>query len=184
MRICSFLALELLGKLSNWEFRYFKDNMHTRWRQRYAKALGIKFQKPFSVGIDFYLRDIGNLKVGRNCSFGSFTKIWNYSPIEIGDDFLGAGCLTINTGTHDPSTLTPSSEPIMIGHRVWIGMNATLLSGANIGDDAVIAAGSVVIGDIPSGTIFGGVPARKIGDIDRSGSRPIWSAWGDSSKPA
>jgi acetyltransferase-like isoleucine patch superfamily enzyme len=178
MRLFKFLQLELLRRLSDWEFRYFKDNRHTFLRRSYARALGIKFQQPFALGLDFYLRDVGNLQVGRNCSFGSFTKIWNYSAIEIGDDFLGAGCLTINTGTHDPVTLVPATKPIRIGHRVWVGVNVTILSGVEIGDDCVIAAGSVVTTAVPSGSIFGGVPAKEIGTTNRTSPFEIWRPWG------
>lgn len=52
--------------------------------------------------------------------------------------------------------------PIIIGDDVWIGFNATILSGVNVGKGAVIAAGSVVTKDIPAYAIVGGVPAKVI----------------------
>ena len=57
---------------------------------------------------------------------------------------------------------------IRIGKGVWIGSNAIILGPCNIGDHAVVAAGSVVIPDtqIESLAIFGGVPARYIKTID------------------
>jgi maltose O-acetyltransferase len=178
MHLLSFLHLEMLRWLSDLEFRYRKDNVHVHFREKYLRALGVEFIHPISLGRDFYLRDRGLLKVGRNCSFGSFTRIWNYAPIEIGDHFLGAGGLTINAGTHDPLTLQPSGAPIRIGHRVWVGVNVTILGGVTIGDDVVIGAGSVVTTDIPGGTIFAGVPARKIRDLDRTDVPEVWGAWG------
>jgi len=51
---------------------------------------------------------------------------------------------------------------IEIGSNVWVGAGCVLLPGVVIGDDAVIAAGSVVKGTVPSGEIWGGVPARKL----------------------
>jgi acetyltransferase-like isoleucine patch superfamily enzyme len=51
-----------------------------------------------------------------------------------------------------------------IGDDVWIGYGATVLGGVNIGDGAIIAAGSVVIKDVEAYTIYGGNPARKLGD--------------------
>jgi len=51
---------------------------------------------------------------------------------------------------------------VSIGNDVWIGMNATILSGVHIGDGAVIAAGAVVTCDIPPYAIAGGVPAKVI----------------------
>ena len=52
--------------------------------------------------------------------------------------------------------------PIVLGKRVWIGSNSTILQGVTIGDNAVIGAGSVVTKDIPAGCIAAGVPARII----------------------
>ena len=52
--------------------------------------------------------------------------------------------------------------PIIIGKHVWIGSNATILSGVTIGDWAVVGAGAVVTKDVPPMTVVGGVPAKVI----------------------
>ena len=52
------------------------------------------------------------------------------------------------------------SKPIVIGDHVWIGSNVTILKGVSIGDGSVVAAGSIVINDVPAGSLVGGVPAR------------------------
>jgi virginiamycin A acetyltransferase len=57
---------------------------------------------------------------------------------------------------------TYSKGPINIGNDVWVGANATILSGVTVGDGAVIAAGSLVAKDVPSYSIVGGVPAKVI----------------------
>lgn len=54
---------------------------------------------------------------------------------------------------------------IEIGGNVWVGAGCIILPGTVIGDNAVIAAGSVVRGTIPPGELWGGVPARKIRTI-------------------
>jgi acetyltransferase-like isoleucine patch superfamily enzyme len=54
------------------------------------------------------------------------------------------------------------TAPIVIGDRVWIGLNATILKGVRIGNGAVIAAGAVVIADVPENTLVGGVPAKVL----------------------
>jgi acetyltransferase-like isoleucine patch superfamily enzyme len=51
---------------------------------------------------------------------------------------------------------------VVIGNDVWIGANATLLNGVHIGDGAIVAAGAVVVKDVPPYTVVGGVPAREI----------------------
>lgn len=54
------------------------------------------------------------------------------------------------------------TKPIIIGNYVWIGTRVTILKGVNIGDGAIVAAGSVVTKDIPPNCIAAGVPARVI----------------------
>ena len=133
MKLLALFRREILRILSDLEFRYHKNNVNVFFREKFLHALGVEFTPPISIGLQFYLRDQGLLKVGRNCSFGSFTKIWNYAPIEIGDHFLSAGCLTMNCGSHDPRTLQPQAAAIKIGDRVWAGLNVTILGGVTIG---------------------------------------------------
>lgn len=55
-----------------------------------------------------------------------------------------------------------SKGDVVIGNDVWIGINATIVSGVKIGDGAVIAAGSIVTKDVPPYAIVGGNPAKVI----------------------
>jgi acetyltransferase-like isoleucine patch superfamily enzyme len=161
-------ALSILAQtLAFLEFLIFRSPSPSFFRTLYLKLMRVKFQKPFSLGHDIYIRNPGNLILGKNCALGSFTRIWNYEKIEIGDDFLSAGGLTLNSATHDPVTLQSIGSPIKIGHRVWCGLNVTILSGVTIGDDVVIGAGSLVNRDIPSNSVAVGVPAKKIKDLIR-----------------
>lgn len=59
-----------------------------------------------------------------------------------------------------------SSAPVRIGERAWIGFNAIIMKGVQIGEASVIAAGSVVITDIPPYSIAAGNPAKVIKHID------------------
>lgn len=54
---------------------------------------------------------------------------------------------------------------VEIGNNVWAGAGCIFLPGSVVGDDAVIAAGSVVRGTVPPGEVWGGLPARKIRSI-------------------
>lgn len=51
---------------------------------------------------------------------------------------------------------------VVIGDRVMIGANSTILPGVMIGDDAIVSAGSLVIRDVPAGAFVGGNPAEII----------------------
>ena len=57
-------------------------------------------------------------------------------------------------------------KPIHIGQNVWIGAGAIILPGVTIGDNSVIAAGSVVTKDVPENSVFGGNPAKFMKYID------------------
>ncbi len=54
--------------------------------------------------------------------------------------------------------------PIYIEDDVWIASNVTILKGVTIGKGAIVAANSVVNKDVPAYTIYGGTPAKKIGE--------------------
>lgn len=56
----------------------------------------------------------------------------------------------------------PSHRRVKIGNNVWLGMNVSLLGGAEIGDNCIIGYGSVVTGKIPSNSVAIGSPARVI----------------------
>ena len=62
--------------------------------------------------------------------------------------------------------------PIRLGRNVWVGSNSTILQGVTIGDNAIIAAGSVVTKDVQANTIVGGVPARYLRSIEQDQTTP------------
>jgi virginiamycin A acetyltransferase len=105
-------------------------------------------------------------------SFGSkdeALKIGNYCSIAPGVKFLLGGEHNYNLLTTYPFKAKTQGHiesltkgPIIINDFVWIGTNALILSGLNIGVGAIIAAGSVVTKDVPSYSIVGGNPAKII----------------------
>ena len=52
--------------------------------------------------------------------------------------------------------------PVVIESDVWVGTNVTILNGVRIGRGAIVAAGAVVIKDVPAYAIVGGVPAKVL----------------------
>jgi maltose O-acetyltransferase len=169
------LSKVILANLADLEFQLFtqSNNKLNTFRRLHLKLMQVRFEQQFFLGHDIYIRNRGNLTLGNRCCIGSYSRIWNYAPIMIGDDFLTAGCITFNSATHDSDTLEPKGMPIVIGDRVWCGINVTIIGGVTIGNDVVIGAGSVVVKDIPSGCIAAGVPAKKIKDLNRENVK-IW----------
>lgn len=80
---------------------------------------------------------------------------------------IGEGCV-ITTGTVILSHFYNTKDrgfyagKVVIGKRVFIGMNTLIVNAVNIGDGAVIGAGSIVNRDIPAGEIWAGNPARFV----------------------
>lgn len=167
-RILNAVTEIALRKLAELGFRIWEHTGSKPARRAYLRFMGINHGRVFSTGLGFYVCCRGNLALGDRCWIDSFCRIWNYQSIEIGDDFLAAGGLTLNTGSHNPINLESSGGPIKIGNRVWCGLNVTILPGVTVGDDVVIAACSLVNKDIASNTIVAGVPAHPISELERS----------------
>jgi len=95
--------------------------------------------------------------------------------IEIGDDTMIGGDATVVAHAAERGMLVMA--PVRIGRRVTVGLMSVIFPGVTIGDDAVIASHAV----LPKGTqvgpgeIWGGVPAKKIGDV---GSRRAGTSGG------
>ncbi|MGG0720325.1 2,3,4,5-tetrahydropyridine-2,6-dicarboxylate N-acetyltransferase [Robertmurraya massiliosenegalensis] len=73
---------------------------------------------------------------------------------------IGAG--SVLAGVIEP----PSAKPVVVEDDVVIGANAVVLEGVTVGKGARVAAGAIVIEDVPANTLVAGVPARVIKEID------------------
>jgi acetyltransferase-like isoleucine patch superfamily enzyme len=82
----------------------------------------------------------------------------------VGDDvFLSVGATLVNDNTMGESGFREESIRLpRVGHRARIGANATLLPGVEVGEDAVVGAGSVVTRSVDAGVLVMGVPARVV----------------------
>jgi acetyltransferase-like isoleucine patch superfamily enzyme len=113
------------------------------------------------------------IKTGKNCVF-SFGVILSCSiNIEMGSDVWVGEYTSIRDSSHQFSIEHPLSQtndkkmPIKIGSNVWIGKNALILPGVVIGDNVIIAAGSVVKGECISNSLYAGNPAVFIKQLSR-----------------
>ena len=128
-----------------------------------------KVDDSFRCFLPFYTECGINIKLGKNVFINSGCCFQDHAGIEIGDGTLIGHQVVIATINHaqDPvSRADMFPKPVKIGKNVWIGAHATILPGVTIGDNAIIAAGAVVTKDVEKNAVAGGVPAKKIKDIE------------------
>lgn len=123
----------------------------------------------------------GKVSIGNDVYLGDDTLISCAKSIKIGDySLIAHGVQIFDNDTHplDPkmrqlhfdmirgmipmTKLDVPSRPVIVGHSVWIGMNSLIMKGVTIGDDTVVAAGSVVTRDLPGSVIASGNPAEPV----------------------
>lgn len=115
------------------------------------------------------------IKVGRGTAFGLMAMVDVMFPqlITVGEDSVIGYRTTILC--HEFLVDEWRRGPVVIGNRVMVGANSTLLPGITIGDGAVISAHSLVNRDVGPGERVGGVPARRLGAS--SGDTSIKQDW-------
>lgn len=110
----------------------------------------------------------GKLEIGDKCFFNTHVSITAMDSITIGERCQIANNVVIVDHDHDYNAAwgTYKTAPVAIGNDVWIGANAVILKGSEIGDHAVIAAGAVVRGKVEAGSVYLGLdkPLRKKGE--------------------
>ena len=117
------------------------------------------------------------MTIGNHCNIGEYCHITAINKIVIGDGLLTGRFVLISDNSHgglsrEEAAIPPAARPlmskgeVMIGHNVWIGDKATILAGVHIGDNAIVAANSVVTKDVPANTMVAGSPAQIIKTIE------------------
>jgi len=118
----------------------------------------------------------GEVVIGADCAINSGTVMYTGNGIRIGDAVLIAANCTLAPTNHEFGDISkrirdqgfqPSRGGIVIGDDVWLGANVVVLDGAVIGQGCVVAAGSVVRGELEPYSIYAGVPAKRVGDRGR-----------------
>jgi len=113
------------------------------------------------------------IKIGDNC-FLNGTVIHARETVIIGNNCMfGPGVVILDNDSHNTSiepAVRRSGEinviPVIIGNNVWVGMHSIIMKGVHIGDNSIIASGSVVTKDVPSNQLYGGNPAKFIKKLE------------------
>lgn len=138
-------------------------SMISSWRRSTAAALNHPVR----------LRVFGSaaIIIGPNCELSGTSITARSTSITLGKQvMIGPNCIITDSDFHAPwpaerRNADPGmerDEPVAIGDYAWLGMNCIVLKGVNIGEGAIIGAGSVVTRDVPPHCIACGVPARIV----------------------
>jgi acetyltransferase-like isoleucine patch superfamily enzyme len=98
-----------------------------------------------------------SITIGRNCRFGANIQMFDAPghPVEP------------NARLQGQPARPEDVRPIVIGDNVWIGSSSVIYPGVVIGEDSVVALGSVVVSNVPPKVIVAGNPARQIARVER-----------------
>jgi serine acetyltransferase len=132
-------------------------------------------------GQDFFGMTL--LTIGDRCVIGRGSHIVAHESITIGDDVWTGPYVYItdqNHGYADPHSpignQIPVNRPVSIGAGSWLGAGVIILPGARIGRNVVVAAGSVVRGEVPDRCVVAGVPAKVVREHTEAGWQPPHAA--------
>lgn len=112
----------------------------------------------------------GDISIGKSVNIGANSSLVSWSGIGIDEGSVLAGGCYVSAGKFDYGELGRSileqeplsSGPITIGRNSWIATRVTILDGVRIGEDSIIAAGTVVTGNVPPRSIAAGNPGKVV----------------------
>jgi acetyltransferase-like isoleucine patch superfamily enzyme len=139
-------------------------------RALFSKLIGKQVDESFLLIPPFYTAGGDEIRVGRNVFVNQNCTFYDLGGLDMGDDVMIGPNVSIITTGHllEPSRRRAATigKPIAIEKNVWIAASATIIGGVTVGENSVVAAGSVVTRDVPPNTLVGGNPARVIRSID------------------
>ena len=156
-------ALKITSKLNN------KYCSPSEIIELISKLTEQKVDESFRLFPPFYTDCGKNIKIGKRVFINACCRFQDQGGIVIGDDVLIGHNTTIATLNHE---LNPDRrgdlipKPVIIGNKVWIGADCTILPGVKIEDGAVVGAASVVTKDVAKNTVVVGSPARVVRSIE------------------
>lgn len=151
--------------------RLFRD-LATGLRGLYWKA----FLKSLGTGTRFYgpvfISRPEFVRIGAHCTLNRDLILNGRAPITIGDHVRIAARVIINSDGLDYEGPREKRDhtfaPVVVQNGAWIGAGAIINPGVTIGEDAAVAAGSVVLKDVPPRTLVFGSPARIVRSLEHT----------------
>lgn len=137
-----------------------------------AELLGY-YPEGLSIMQPFYCDYGRNIHLGEHVFINLGCYFMDGAPITLGDHCFVGPYTGFYTAAHPngPKARNQGLEqarPITVGDNCWFGANVSVMPGVTIGDNVVVAAGSVVTHDLPDNVIAGGVPCQVIRPLNES----------------
>lgn len=158
MREESFITKKLLVKMNN-------TPDPNEIRNLLSLITGVEIDESVVVFTPLHINYGKHTKIGKNVFINFDCVFLDLGGITIEDNVQIAPKVSLLSEGHPTSIVDRHSlipKPIHLKKNAWIGANATILQGVTIGENAIVAAGSVVSKDVPDNTIVGGIPAKFI----------------------
>jgi len=112
----------------------------------------------------------GKVTIGDAVLMSPGARIACSDEVTIGDAVMMANGVYITDsdwhGLYDRIDRAAEPTPVTIGNNVWLGDGAKVLKGVTIGENSVVAAGSVVVKPVPANVVVAGNPARVVKQLD------------------
>jgi len=128
------------------------------------KKMGINVLIDYGVFFRYMKKiELGdNVSINRGCEF--FTSVNLKHQIILKNNVTLSPNVKIYSAGHDYNylNLPDSAGDIIINKYSWIGANSIILQNVNIGEGAIVCAGSVVTKDVPAYAVVAGIPAKII----------------------
>ncbi len=139
-------------------------------RDYMRQITGSEINETLRIFTPFHINYGKKTTFGRDCFVNFGCTFLALGGITIEDDvFIGPHCV-LATEYHPENPESRHSlltKPIVVKRNAWLGANVTVLAGVTIGENAIVAAGSVVTKDVPDNMVVAGSPARMIREIKK-----------------
>lgn len=155
-----------LINLGNQEDVVIDENTVVRGIIRNEPGGRIEIQKDAYVGDDVILSSASRILIGNETLLAHGVQIFDNDTHPL-DPELRTRHFRIIRGMETTQAISVGAARVTIGQRCWIGMNALIFKGVTVGDETVVAGGSIVVDDLPSRVIAAGNPARPIKKLSR-----------------
>lgn len=140
----------------------------TEIRERISQIIGSQIDNSTTIFVPFYTNFGKHISIGKNVFINHDCTFLDLGGITIDDEVLIGPKVSIITENHPTDPTNRKSldlKSVHIKKNAWIGAAATILPGVTIGENAIVAAGSVVNKNVPDNVVVAGVPAKIVKKI-------------------